>query len=72
VVNKKYIISRENKELRLGLLYLTPLSTICQLYRGGQFYWRRKVTDKFYHTILYPVHLLMSGIRTHNFNGDRH
>ena len=59
------------------------LSTIFQLYRGGQFYWWRKPKDPEKTTDLSEVtntlshnavsstpHL--SGTRTHNVNGDRH
>ena len=59
--------------VRLRLGRLTPLSTMFQLYHGGQCYWWGKleysdktndllqVTDQLYQIIVYTVHLVWAG-----------
>jgi len=70
--------------IRLELWCLMPLSTIFQLYRGGQFYWWSKpeylekttdllqVTDKLlsHNVVSRTPHL--TWIQTQNASGDRH
>jgi hypothetical protein len=71
---KKHVRLISNRMFLLyGLWCLTPLSTIFQLYRGGQFYWLSKnidlpnVSDK-----LVSGTPRLNGIRTHNVSGDMH
>ena len=71
-----------SQKIKKSYVLKTLLSTMVQLYRGGQFYWWRKpeypkktfdlpqVTDQLLsHNLVSSTHRL-SGIRTHNVSGD--
>ena len=76
---------RHECRIAVGLWCLMPLSTIFQLYRGGQFYWWRKPEypgkknhwpvashwQTLSHNVVSSTPRL-SGIRTHNVSDDRH
>jgi hypothetical protein len=63
---------------------ITTLSTTFQLFRGGQFYWWRKleypvktinlsqVIDKHYHIMLNRVYPAINGVRIPSVSGDMH
>ena len=67
-----------------GLWCLTPLSIMFRLYRGGQSYWWRKLEHPEKTTRPASTHrqtkshnvvsstTRLSGIQTHNVNGDRY
>jgi len=76
-------IEQETNIAYKGLWCLMPLSTIFQLYRGGQFCcWRKpehqeKTTELLQGTARFSHNTVsgtacMSGIRSHNVSGDRH
>jgi len=72
------------KPHKIKTTVVRKINVLFQLYHGGQFYWWWKpeypeettdlsqIDDELYHILLYQVHLVMSGIITHNVSGDRY
>jgi len=86
-INISIIFHKTNRKWRkvpLVLWCFTPLSTLFQLYRGGQFYWWRKleypettidlsqVTDKHYHIMCVSSTTTLSEVWNQKVSGYRH
>jgi hypothetical protein len=79
-----FLLLKEDFRFGGGDMVFNALSTIFQLYPGGQFYWWKKpgypekttdlpqATDKTLSQNAVSSTPRLSGIRTHNFCGDRH
>ena len=71
--NLQFILNEQG--LWLGLGYLTALSTIFQLYLGGQFYWWRKMeypkkTTYLHKTLTNISHTVVSSTPRHERDSD--